>query len=340
MPPQTNAPFTVLAIYKFAELPDHEALKAPLAAFCCAREIRGTLILAPEGLNGTVAGTREAIAELVSHLLTDGAYAGRFVGAEIKYASAETMPFLRMKVRTKPEIVTLRAPEANPARRVGTYVAPQAWNGLIAEPDVRVIDTRNDYEVRLGRFAGAEDPATTSFTDFKAYVETHLDPERDRKIAMYCTGGIRCEKASAYLLEKGFEAVYHLKGGILAYLETVPEAESLWQGECFVFDERVAVGHGLLVGEASLCRACRMPLTAADRAHPDYVENLSCPHCAGDARKAASAAERQRQVELARHAGIAHLGEDAAADAQRRKAEKAELRARSAAQSTGTRQRS
>ena len=197
---------------------------------CCSRGIKGTLILAPEGINGTVAGTAAAIEALVDWLLAGPVLAGRLAGAEIKYSTAETMPFLRMKVRLKPEIVTLRAPEANPAKAVGTYVEPEDWNGLIARNDVVLVDTRNDYEVGLGTFQRALDPGTQSFTEFKDYVANHLDPARDKKVAMFCTGGIRCEKASSYLLSQGFEEVFHLKGGILKYLEVVPQQKAALPG--------------------------------------------------------------------------------------------------------------
>lgn len=325
--PQADLPYKVMALYKFADLPDAAELQPRIAKFCCARGIRGTLILAPEGINGTVAGSAEAIDALHRYLLDDAAFAGRLHGAEIKFSTAAAMPFRRMKVRLKSEIVTLRAPEANPARQVGTYVDPQDWNALITRNDVVLVDTRNDYEVGLGTFARAIDPKTQNFTQFKDYVAQNLDPKRDRKVAMFCTGGIRCEKASSYLLAQGFEEVFHLKGGILAYLETVSENESRWQGECFVFDERVSVRHGLVEGEATLCRACRHPLMPGDRADPRYVEGVACPYCEGDERKQAAAAERQRQVELAEARGTAHLGDDAAeyaALAKSRKRERAE----------------
>ena len=323
--PQTHQPYKVMAIYKFADLPDAEAIQPELAAFCCARGIKGTLILAPEGINGTVAGAEADIDALAQWLFAGAAFGTRLAGAEVKYSTAAEMPFLRMKVRLKPEIVTLRAPEANPAKAVGTYVEPADWNGLIERNDVVLVDTRNDYEVGLGTFQRALDPATRSFTEFKDYVATHLNPQRDKKVAMFCTGGIRCEKASSYLLSQGFEEVFHLKGGILKYLEVVPQEQSRFAGECFVFDERVSVGHGLVVGDATLCRACRHPLTAADRAAPDYVEGVSCPHCAGEADKHAAAAERQRQMELGRERGVAHLGDAAASAAAERKAAKQAL---------------
>ncbi|MGV8831532.1 MAG: rhodanese-related sulfurtransferase [Devosia sp.] len=325
--PQDDLPYKVMAIYKFAALPDAEAIGAALAPLCRRLEIKGTLILAPEGINGTVAGTGGAIAALADWLFETGMFGTRLVGAEVKYSYAAEMPFLRMKIRLKPEIVTLRAPEADPNQQVGTYVEPADWNGLIDRNDVVLLDTRNDYEVGLGTFSRALDPKTANFTEFKDYVATHLDPARDKKVAMFCTGGIRCEKASSYLLSKGFEEVFHLKGGILKYLEVVPETESRFAGECFVFDERVAVGHGLVQGEASLCRACRHPLNATDRAQPAYVEGVSCPYCEHDQAKHAAAQERQKQMELAEKRGGAHLGDgavQAAADARARKRAEAE----------------
>ena len=318
--PQSVNRFKVLALYKFVSLPDAEALKPELAQFCCARKIRGTFILAPEGINGTVAGTPEAIGALMHWFATSPLWAGRLDRAETKFSSADEMPFLRMKVRLKPEIVTLRAPEADPSKLVGTYVEARDWNRLIDRNDVTVIDTRNDYEVKLGTFARALDPATASFTEFKDYVAT-LDAKRHPKVAMFCTGGIRCEKASAYMLTQGFEEVFHLKGGILRYLEAVPEAESRFSGECFVFDERVSVTHGLHEGEAVLCRACRIPMLPADA-----VGSL-CHECAEAAPE--GAAERQRQMDLAYARGDAHLGDDAADVAARNKAKKLEMRERS-----------
>jgi UPF0176 protein len=303
----------IAALYKFTDQPDFEALKAPLAEFCCARAIRGTLLLAPEGINGTVAGSHEAIDQLIDWLENGNIFGGRFRGAEIKFSYADTQPFHRMKVRLKEEIVTLRAPEANPGKQVGTYVEPQDWNEIIGQDDVVIIDTRNDYEVALGSFENALDPKTQSFTQFKDYVAENLDPAKHKKVAMFCTGGIRCEKASSYMLAQGFEEVFHLKGGILKYLETVPETDSLWGGECFVFDERVSVGHGLKIGDAQLCRACRQPLTPQDRARAEFVEGVQCHHCAQtlDDAKRQAAAERQRQIALARERGESHIGEDA-----------------------------
>ncbi len=317
--PHAPHPYKVMALYKFASLPDADALKAPLAAFCCGRAIKGTLILAPEGINGTVAGAPDAVDALADYLFVSGPFGTRLGGAEVKYSFADTAPFLRMKVRLKPEIVTLRAPEADPNKQVGTYVEPEDWNGLIERNDVVLVDTRNDYEVGLGTFQRALDPKTTNFTEFKDYVAQNLNPARDKKVAMFCTGGIRCEKASSYLLSQGFEEVYHLKGGILKYLEVVPEAESRFAGECFVFDERVSVGHGLALGDATLCRACRHPLTEQDRNHADFHEGISCPHCGGDTAKHAAATERQHQMDLAKKRGMTHLGDGAISDAERRR---------------------
>jgi UPF0176 protein len=333
--PQANHPYKVMALYKFASLPDAETLKTPLAQFCCNRGIKGTLILAPEGINGTVAGSSEAIDALADFLFVTGPFGARLGGAEVKYSFADTAPFLRMKVRLKPEIVTLRAPEADPSKEVGTYVDPEDWNSLIEQNDVVLVDTRNDYEVGLGTFQRALDPATANFTEFKDYVAQNLDPKRDKKVAMFCTGGIRCEKASSYLLSQGFEEVFHLKGGILKYLEVVPQAESRFSGECFVFDERVSVGHGLELGNATLCRACRHPLTEADRQHADYHEGVSCPYCAGDAAKHEAAAERQKQMDLAKSRGSSHLGDAAAEAAAKAKARKVEQAERSRERNKG-----
>ena len=303
----SELPFRVAALYRFVRLDGFEALRAPLAAFCCERGIKGTLLLALEGINGTVAGSDAAIAELVAHLEGMPALAG----LEIKYSRAAAMPFHRMKVRLKKEIVTMGVADVDPLRSVGTYVAPQDWNRLIDDPDTVVIDTRNDYEVALGTFAGAIDPATTSFREFPQWVEENRAALEGRRIAMFCTGGIRCEKATAFVKELGFPEVYHLKGGILKYLEDVPAEESRWQGECFVFDERVSVTHGLAEGEAELCRACRRPLTPTDRASEFYVEGISCAAC-HDSRSEDDRrryAERHRQVALAALRGAApHVG--------------------------------
>ena len=300
-------PIRVAALYRFARLDAFEDLRAPLAAFCCGRGIKGTLLLAHEGINGTVAGSEADIAALIEHL----GYIEGLAGLEVKYSAASEMPFHRMKVRLKREIVTMGVEDIDPAKSAGTYVAPADWNALVSDPDTILIDTRNAYEVSIGTFKGAVDPATSSFREFPAWVEAHRAELDGRRIAMFCTGGIRCEKATAYVKSLGFEDVFHLKGGILKYLEEVPAAQSLWQGECFVFDERVSVSHGLVEGEAELCRACRHPLTGDDRQSPKYAAGVSCPHCFDDRsdEDRQRYAERQRQVELAQAQGRGpHIG--------------------------------
>jgi UPF0176 protein len=304
----TSASYKVAALYRFCHLGDHVVLRAPLLGFCRANGIRGTLLLAPEGINGTVAGSDEAISALLARL---EAIPG-LRGVEAKFSRAAEMPFHRMKVRLKREIVTMSVEGLDPAKSTGAYVAPRDWNVLISDPNTLVIDTRNAYETAIGSFRGAVDPGTKSFSEFPDWVEAHRANMEGRRIAMFCTGGIRCEKATAYMKSLGFAEVYHLKGGILRYLEEVPAEESLWQGECFVFDERVSVTHGLTEGEAELCRACRRPLTSADRLSPEYVAGVSCPHCHEERSDADRAryAERQRQVELAERRGApSHIGE-------------------------------
>jgi UPF0176 protein len=297
----------VAALYRFCRIDAPEAMRKPLAAFCCGRGIKGTLLIAGEGINGTVAGPPAAIDELIAHLQAIPGMAG----LEAKFSRAPAMPFHRMKVRLKREIVTMGVDNIAPSSDAGAYVEPDAWNALIADPDTVVIDTRNDYEVALGAFRDAVDPGTTSFREFPDWVAKNRTALEGRKIAMYCTGGIRCEKATAYVRSLGLSEVYHLKGGILKYLETVPAGQSLWQGECFVFDERVSVTHGLHPGEAELCRACRRPLTVEDRASPKYRAGVSCGNC-HDVRSDADRsryAERQRQVQLAEARGAArHIG--------------------------------
>ncbi|ESZ41478.1 rhodanese-related sulfurtransferase [Mesorhizobium sp. M0924] len=302
-------PVRVAALYKFARLGDFDALRelrTPLAAFCCGRGIKGTLLLAQEGINGTVAGSETDIADLIAYLEAIEGLAD----LEVKYSTAAEMPFHRMKVRLKREIVTMGVEDLDPATGAGTYVAPADWNALISDPGTIVIDTRNAYEVSIGTFEGAVDPRTSSFREFPAWVEKHRDQLDGRKVAMFCTGGIRCEKATAYVKSLGFEDVFHLKGGILRYLEEVPAEDSLWQGECFVFDERVSVSHGLTEGEAELCRACRHPLTPEDRLSPHFSTGVSCPHCyeARSDEDRTRYAERQRQVELAQARGRGHIG--------------------------------
>jgi UPF0176 protein len=238
-------PYTVAAFYQFAALPDFRELREPLRAICADLELKGSVLLAHEGINGTLAGNHAAIDALVAELRQGELFGGRLDNLELKFSSASTMPLARLKIRQKKEIVTLGHSKTDPTKAVGVYVEPADWNDLIAAPDTLVIDTRNAFEVAMGSFAGAVDPGIKSFGQFKDFAARALDPQQHKKIAMFCTGGIRCEKASAYLLSRGFAEVYHLKGGILKYLEAVPESQSRWRGECFVFDERIALGHGL-----------------------------------------------------------------------------------------------
>ncbi|MBU1192573.1 MAG: rhodanese-related sulfurtransferase [Gammaproteobacteria bacterium] len=279
----SNTNIIVAALYKFVQLPDCAKLRDSLQTHCEQLQIKGTLLLAPEGINGTVAGSRVNIDALLKHLRSDS----RLADLEHKESSAEHMPFGRMKVRIKREIVTLGRPEADPSRQVGTYVEPADWNRLIQDPEVLVVDTRNDYEFAIGSFAGAIDPGTRSFREFPDFVNNRLADARTRKIATFCTGGIRCEKATAFLLEQGFEEVYHLKGGILKYLEQIKPEDSLWRGDCFVFDERVSIGHGLQQGSAVLCATCGWAVSADDRASAQYLAGEYCPHCHAQNRKTA-----------------------------------------------------
>lgn len=290
--------WTIDAFYSFYDFPSFRDWQVPLLAYCEAQGICGSVLLAGEGLNGTVAGSDEAMDALrdyLEHTLGAGPL-------EVKRSRADAKPFRKMKVKLKPEIVALGRPDLRPGEaRVGQYVEAKDWNRLISEEGVRVIDTRNDFEVRVGTFAGAENPHTEKFSDFPAYVKRSLNPEKDKKVAMFCTGGIRCEKATAHLLEQGFEEVYHLKGGILKYLEEVPEEESLWRGECFVFDDRVTVNHALAPGETECCRGCWNPLRPEDKRDIRYEEGVSCPLCFDrkSPERLAAARERERQRLLA-----------------------------------------
>ena len=297
----------VAALYKFAELADYRQLQPGLADFCVSHGLYGSLLLAEEGINGTVAGTRAGIDALIAFLRADP----RLANLEHKESYAHEMPFTRMKVKLKKEIVTLGIAGINPNKKVGTYVAPEDWNALISDPDVVLIDTRNGYESDIGTFRGAIDPKTTTFREFPAYVGKNFNPGKHKKVAMFCTGGIRCEKASSFMMEQGFEQVYHLQGGILKYLEKIPPADSLWEGECFVFDQRISVGHGLKVGEFEQCHGCRHPISAEDKASVKYAEGVSCPHCfdTQSDEKRARFAERQKQTELAIKRGMLHMGD-------------------------------
>ena len=296
----------VAALYKFVTLEDFHELREPLLDACIASGARGTILLAHEGINGTIAGTREAIDQVLAYLRGDP----RLADLEHKESFDDHLPFYRMKVKLKREIVTMGIEGIDPNSRVGTYVAPGDWNDLVNDPEVLLIDTRNDYEYGIGTFRGAIDPHTQSFRDFPAYVRSHLDPEKHKKVAMSCTGGIRCEKASAFMLQEGFAEVYHLQGGILKYLEEVPPQDSTWEGECFVFDNRVAVDHKLQKGQYDQCYGCRHPITEQDKRSDKYQKGICCPLCydrlSDDQR--ARFSERQKQIELAALRGEGHIG--------------------------------
>ena len=287
---------TVATFYKFVALPDYAELQQSLKETCQTQNVRGTILLAEEGINGTIAGSQTEIDAVFAHIRSDA----RLTDVDIKLSPANEPPFEKLKVRLKKEIVTIGLPEVSPTQQVGTYVAPKEWNSIIADPDVTVIDTRNHYEVGMGTFKGAQDPETDVFNEFPDYVKENLDPTKNKKVAMFCTGGIRCEKASSYMLSQGFEEVYHLKGGILKYLEEVPEEESLWEGECFVFDERVAIKHGLETGSYAMCYACGHPISESDRASTAYESEVSCPHCIDNItkEKRERLRERKRQRQL------------------------------------------
>ena len=310
----------VSALYKFVTLEQPDQLRQPLLDFLNEQDIRGTLTLANEGINGTVSGSRAAIDALYAWFgdhppLDKVSYKESFFNEQ---------PFYRTKVKLKREIVTMGVEGIDPRRAVGTYVKPQDWNDLISDPDVVLIDTRNDYEVDIGTFKGAVNPVTDTFREFPEYVKTHLDPSKHKKVAMFCTGGIRCEKSTAFLKEQGFDEVFHLEGGILKYLEEVPAENSMWDGECFVFDNRVSVGHGLEPGDYQLCHACRRPLSAEDRQHEQFEEGLSCHHCYDTVteHQRQRFRERQHQLELAKERGEHHIGKDALKDFEQRRAEK------------------
>ncbi len=299
--------YCVAALYHFTRLSDFEELKEPLLSLCEMLGIKGTILLAREGINGTIAGSDDAIRDLLDFLRADP----RLNELEHKESRAEELPFYRMKVRLKKEIVTMGVEGVDPNDIVGTYVNPEDWNALISDPDVILIDTRNDYEVEIGTFEGAVNPDTETFREFPGWVADNESAIRaKKKVAMFCTGGIRCEKASSFMKNQGFDEVYHLKGGILKYLETVKEENSLWNGDCFVFDQRVAVGHGLAESDYDQCFACRYPITEADKSHELYVKGISCPRChhkMSDEQRA-SFAERQKQIELAKKRGELHMG--------------------------------
>ncbi|WP_100638428.1 rhodanese-related sulfurtransferase [Marinobacter salexigens] len=321
----------VCALYKFAVLNDYKTLRQPLLSIMQTNDVRGTLLLAREGINGTIAGSRSGIDAVKAWLDADE----RFSGVDYKESFVDIQPFKRTKVKLKKEIVTMGVEGIDPKRIVGTYVEPADWNALISDPEVLLVDTRNQYEVEIGTFKHAINPATDTFREFPEYVKQNLDPAKHKKVAMFCTGGIRCEKSTAYLREQGFEDVYHLKGGILKYLEDVPEEQSLWKGECFVFDDRVTVNHRLERGGYDQCHACRRPITEADKEHPDYKQGVSCHNCIDSLSEEQKArfAERELQMRLAEERGEAHVGGDAARVIAERKARKKIERERQAQKS-------
>jgi UPF0176 protein len=310
--------YVIAALYQFVSLKQLDVLRQQLQQLCDKNEALGTILLASEGINGTIAAPKNGMARCLEWLELDG----RFDNLSLKFSFSPDQPFLRMKVRVKHEIVTMGRPEINPAKRTGTHIDPADWNNLISDPDVLLIDTRNTYETAIGMFDGAVDPMTKNFRDFPDWAHELANLREDRrpkKVAMYCTGGIRCEKASALMQDMGFDEVYHLKGGILKYLEDIPATDSKWQGECFVFDGRVTVDHNLQPGSYSMCHACRMPLSAYDLTHADFEDGISCPYCkpTQNSDKAARFAERQKQIRLAAERGEIHLGRNPRAVSQK-----------------------
>lgn len=313
----TQRPVVVCALYHFVQLDDYASLREPLLQVMQDNHIKGTLLLACEGINGTIAGSRQGVDNLLAWLKSDE----RLANLDFKESYDDEIPFYRAKVKLKKEIVTMGVEGIDPNRKVGTHIKPKDWNALISDPDVLLIDTRNKYEVQIGTFENAVDPETETFREFPGYVKDNLDPDKHKKIAMFCTGGIRCEKSTAYLKEKGFDEVYHLEGGILKYLEEVPEEESLWKGDCFVFDNRVAVNHQLEKGDYDQCHACRLPITEEDKQSDKYEKGVSCPHCFGSKSEEERSRfrEREKQVTLARRRGESHLGSEVSTLIRKRK---------------------
>lgn len=313
--------YLVAALYHFVSLPDFKDMQDPLLEVCKSNNVMGTILLAHEGINGTIAGPSAGVHAVLDYIRSDK----RIAGLEHKESYAEVEnPFNRMKVRLKKEIVTMGVPSCDPNEIVGTYVKAQDWNDIISDPDVVLIDTRNDYEVSIGTFKGAIDPKTVNFREFPQWVKNQEGLGNKPKVAMFCTGGIRCEKASSYMKSEGFEDVYHLKGGILQYLEDVPEKESMWEGECFVFDDRVSVGHGLVPGPYDLCHACRHPISEEEKKSEKYVQGVSCHRCHDTMsdEKRARFEQRQMQVTLAKERGIEHIAVDQTAQRAAKKAAK------------------
>ena len=312
--------YVTCALYKFVALPNYGSIRHPLLKVMTDNNVYGTLLLASEGINGTISSTREGIDAVLSWLDQQPG----LDNIDTKESWDTEIPFYRTKVKLKKEIVTMGVEGIDPKQVVGTYVKPEDWNDLISDPDVVLVDTRNDYEVEIGTFKGAIDPQTTSFREFPQWAKDNLGASKNKQVAMFCTGGIRCEKSTAYMKEQGFDEVYHLQGGILKYLEQVPQEQTLWQGECFVFDNRVAVDHDLKRGSYDQCHACRMPITEQEKTLETYTEGLSCHHCYGTVSEEQKQrfAQRQKQVQLAKARGEEHIGSAAQRDTERRRAEK------------------
>jgi len=298
--------YIVAALYKFAHLPDYADLRDPLLNCMLRHKVVGSILLAEEGINGTIAGNRKGLDAVLAHIKSDP----RFSNLAHKESTATEVPFYRTKVKLKKEIVTMGMPQVNPNQKVGTYVKPENWNELISDPDVIVIDTRNDYEYELGTFEGALNPGIKTFREFPRYIQANLDKNKHKKVAMFCTGGIRCEKSTSYLRTLGFEDVYHLEGGILKYLEKIPAEKSLWSGECFVFDNRVSLIHDLDEGHREICHGCRHALSEQDKKSPEYELGVSCPKCFDKqtSKQRQAYRERQHQMELAEQRGTIHIG--------------------------------
>ena len=315
-----NKPVVVAAMYRFVRLEDYQALRAPFHKIWVDNAVRGTLLLAREGINGTIAGSRDGIDAVIRWIRADE----RLAPIEIKESVTDENPFYRTKVKLKSEIVTMGVEDIDPCHIVGTYIKPQDWNALISDPEVLLIDTRNHYEFEIGSFERAINPETDAFREFPDFVQQNLDPARHKKVAMFCTGGIRCEKSTAFLKQSGFSEVYHLQGGILKYLEEVPEEQSLWRGECFVFDNRVTVNHRLERGTYDQCHACRMPITDEEKTSQHFKPGVSCPHCFDrhTQEKVERFAERERQMQLSRERGETHIGEPMSLVMQERRREK------------------
>ena len=314
----------VCALYRFVELANHEEIQTPLLNIMNANQVKGTLLLASEGINGTIAGDQEGIDNILNWLKSDP----RLTALTTKFSFDTENPFYRTKVKLKKEIVTMGVEGIDPNRTVGTYVKPKDWNALISDPEVLLVDTRNDYEISIGTFENAVDPKTTNFREFPQYVKENLDPTKHKKVAMFCTGGIRCEKSTAYLKEQGFNEVYHLEGGVLKYLEEVPEAETMWKGECFVFDNRVSVNHQLEKGQYDQCHGCRLPITEEDKKSEKYMRGVSCHQCHDSLSEEQKQRflEREKQICLSQQRGQTHIGSDAVTQLEANRAKKQALK--------------